>query len=59
MGSSSDYVLNPVQLIKDVRVPIPVTKSHAKRVDYDYEYERAGTANIFMFRASSNIFGER
>ena len=37
----------PVQLIKDVRVPIPATKSHAKRVDY--EYERAGTANIFMF----------
>ena len=37
----------PIQLIKDVRVPIPATKSHAKRVDY--EYERAGTANIFMF----------
>jgi len=37
----------PVQLIKEVRVPIPATKSHAKRVDY--EYERAGTANIFMF----------
>ena len=37
----------PVQLIKEVRVPIPATKFHAKRVDY--EYERAGTANIFMF----------
>lgn len=37
----------PVQLIKEVRAPIPATKSHPKRVDY--EYERAGTANIFMF----------
>ena len=30
-----------------VRVPIPATAKHAKRVDY--EYERAGTATIFMF----------
>lgn len=37
----------PVQLIKEVRAPIPATKSHPRRVDY--EYERAGTANIFMF----------
>jgi hypothetical protein len=37
----------PVQLIKEVRAPIPATKSHPKRVDY--EYERSGTANIFMF----------
>jgi len=36
----------PAQLIKEVRDPIPATKRHAKRVDY--EYERAGTANIFM-----------
>jgi hypothetical protein len=28
-------------------VPIPATAKHAKRVDY--EYERAGTATIFMF----------
>ena len=28
-------------------MPIPATRRHAKRVDY--EYERAGTANIFMF----------
>jgi hypothetical protein len=28
-------------------MPIPATRQHAKRVDY--EYERAGTANIFMF----------
>jgi len=37
----------PVQLLKDVREPIPPTARHGKRVDY--EYERAGTANIFMF----------
>ena len=37
----------PVQLLQDTRQPIPATKTHAKRVDY--EYERAGTASIFMF----------
>jgi hypothetical protein len=37
----------PVQLIKEARKPIAATARHAKRVDY--EYERAGTANIFMF----------
>lgn len=37
----------PVQLLKETREPIPGTAKHAKRVDY--EYERAGTANIFMF----------
>ena len=37
----------PVQLLKETRTPIPATKEHGKRVDY--EYERAGTANIFMF----------
>ena len=37
----------PVQLVKETRPPIPATKRHARRVDY--EYERAGTASIFMF----------
>src|SRR6056297_2586157 len=37
----------PVQLIKESRQPIPATKDHPKRVDY--EYERNGTASIFMF----------
>ena len=37
----------PVQLVKETRQPIAATKSHARRVDY--EYERAGTASIFMF----------
>lgn len=36
----------PVQLHQEVRVPIPATAQHGKRVDY--EYERAGTASIFM-----------
>jgi hypothetical protein len=37
----------PVQLLKETRVPIAATKDHPRRVDY--EYERAGTASIFMF----------
>lgn len=37
----------PVQLLKETRTPIPATAKHGRRVDY--EYERAGTANIFMF----------
>ena len=37
----------PVQLIGETRVPIPATKKHPTRVDY--EYERKGTASIFMF----------
>lgn len=37
----------PVQLIKETRRPLPATRHHAKRIDY--EYERAGTASIFMF----------
>ena len=37
----------PVQLLKETRTPIPATAEHGQRVDY--EYERAGTANIFMF----------
>ena len=36
----------PVQLFKETRTPIPATLHHAKRVDY--EYDRAGVANIFM-----------
>src|SRR5438270_12485143 len=37
----------PVQWLKETRVPIAATKNHPRRVDY--EYERAGTASIFMF----------
>ena len=37
----------PVQLIKETRLPLPVTPGKPQR--YDYEYERNGTANIFMF----------
>ena len=35
------------RITKETRVPIPATKTHAKRVDY--EYERAGTASLFLF----------
>ena len=37
----------PIQLHRETRTPIPATAKHGKRVDY--EYERAGTASIFMF----------
>jgi len=37
----------PVQLVKETRSEIPATKDHPRRVDY--EYERNGTASIFMF----------
>ncbi|WGZ94039.1 MAG: IS630 family transposase [Candidatus Thiothrix putei] len=37
----------PVQLTKETRQPIAATQTHPRRVDY--EYERAGTASIFMF----------
>jgi hypothetical protein len=37
----------PVQLHKEIRKPIPATKNHARRIDY--EYERCGTASVFMF----------
>ena len=37
----------PVQLVKETRQPIPATKDRPRRVDY--EYERNGTAAIFMF----------
>lgn len=37
----------PVQLVKETRTPVPMAPGRPKRVDY--EYERAGTASIFMF----------
>lgn len=37
----------PVQLLLETKVPLPATKAHGERVDY--EYERNGTASIFMF----------
>ena len=37
----------PVQLIKETKQPIEATQDRPKRVDY--EYERNGTASIFMF----------
>jgi len=37
----------PVQLIREKRIPLPAIPGHA--ACYDYEYERNGTADIFMF----------
>ena len=37
----------PVQLVREIRAPVEATAAHPRRVDN--EYERAGTAAIFMF----------
>jgi hypothetical protein len=37
----------PVQLVKELRNPLPMRPGKALR--YDYEYERAGTACVFLF----------
>ncbi|MEL6816791.1 MAG: IS630 family transposase [Cyanobacteria bacterium J06632_22] len=42
----------PIQLQKESTRPIEATATHPKRVDY--EYERAGTASIFMFTEPLN-----
>jgi transposase len=36
----------PVQLLSDVRDPLPCRPGHAAKVDY--EYKREGTANVFV-----------
>ncbi len=35
------------QLTGEVKTPLPATRGHPKRVDY--EYRRNGTVNIFVF----------
>lgn len=35
------------QLVKETRIPIPAAPGHVARVDY--EYERNGVSNLFMF----------
>jgi DDE superfamily endonuclease len=42
----------PVQLIKETRQPLPAAPGQPEKVDY--EYERNGTANIFMFTEPLN-----
>ena len=37
----------PRQLIREVRCPLPAEPGRPAR--YDYEYERGGTANLFLF----------
>ena len=37
----------PVQLVNETRCPVPAAPGRLRRVDY--EYERAGTANLFLF----------
>jgi len=37
----------PVQLVKEIRQPLETEPGQPRR--YDHEYERAGTANLFLF----------
>jgi len=37
----------PVQLVKEKRMPLPARPGRPRR--YDHHYERAGTANVFLF----------
>jgi DDE superfamily endonuclease len=37
----------PLQLVKETRQPLPAKPG--KPLRYDYEYERVGTANVFLF----------
>jgi len=37
---------SPKQLIGETRVPIPMSKGHLRKSDY--EYERLGVCNIFL-----------
>ena len=39
------------QLIKETRVPVPAKPGQPARHDYEYEYERNGTVNLFMLFA--------
>jgi hypothetical protein len=44
----------PLQLIKETKIPIPVSPGNLQK--YDYEYERNGTTNAFMFTAPLNCW---
>lgn len=35
------------QLVSEVRTPLPPSPGHPER--YDFEYERQGTCNLFLF----------
>ena len=37
----------PVQFVKETRTPLPAKPGRPRR--RDYEYERAGTASVFLF----------
>lgn len=37
----------PIQLVKEVRQPLEAEPGRPRR--YDHEYERAGTASVFLF----------
>ena len=43
----------PVQLVKETRPPMAATKKRPRRVDY--EYERAGTASVFLQRTAGGL----
>lgn len=45
----------PYQMVAEKRVPIPAKAGCPQR--YDYEYERRGVCNLFMFSLSRRLLG--
>ena len=43
----------PVQLLKETRVPIPATRRHGRRVDY--EYERRDSEHLHVHRTTGGL----
>ena len=40
----------PIQLLKETRVPIPATREHPRRVDYEYEGPARRASSCFVNR---------
>ena len=46
----------PYQMVAEKRTPLPTKPGRPQR--YDYEYERKGTANLFLRSSSPRIDGD-
>lgn len=46
----------PLQLVSEVRAPLPARPGQAQR--YDYEYRREGTCNLFLFFSPDTAWRE-
>ena len=46
----------PIQLVKEIRVALPAKPG--KPESFDFEYERNGTTNIFLFTELLTVWGK-